>query len=417
MKKCIILLFLLVLGFGLFGCDDKDDKIKLTVWGAEEDQIMLTAMIEAFKTEYASEAEFEITLGVQSESTAKDTVIQDVEAAADVYAFADDQLEILVKAGALQEVVLNADAIRAANNAGSIAAATYNGKLYAYPMTADNGYFMFYNKQYFTEEDVERLDAMLDAAKNHAGKKVTFPMKAGGWYLYAFFAGAGLSLSLNEDGSNACNWNATNTTYTGVDVVKAILAAVDDGLYGVTDAEFSTGVKEGVIIAGVSGTWNAQIAMETWGENYAAVKLPTFTLKGQQVQMSSFSGYKLVGVNPNSKNTGWAMKLAEWLTNEQNQVLRFEMRSLGPSNINAARSEEVLATPHIAALAAQSAYATVQRVGNNFWSPTETFGLNLTQGSAYFADFADKGFASIDAYIQDTLNTMVAGITAPLTQD
>ena len=39
-------------------------------------------------------------------------------------------------------------------NAGSVLAATIDGKLYAYPATADNGYFMFYNKEYFTEDDV-----------------------------------------------------------------------------------------------------------------------------------------------------------------------------------------------------------------------------------------------------------------------
>lgn len=39
--------------------------------------------------------------------------------------------------------------IKEENVEGAIEAATINGNLYAYPMTADNGYFMFYNKNIY----------------------------------------------------------------------------------------------------------------------------------------------------------------------------------------------------------------------------------------------------------------------------
>ena len=74
------------------------------------------------------------------------------------------------------------------------------------------------------------------------------------------------------------------------------------------------GVKDGSIIAGVSGTWNAKVAQEAWGENYAACKLPTYTVAGKQVQMASFAGFKLVGVNPYSQNMYDAMLFAEFMT-------------------------------------------------------------------------------------------------------
>lgn len=54
--------------------------------------------------------------------------------------------------------VPNAEEVSAENIKESVDAATLNGKLYGYPMTADNGYFMYYNKDYFTEEDVKSLD-------------------------------------------------------------------------------------------------------------------------------------------------------------------------------------------------------------------------------------------------------------------
>lgn len=45
-----------------------------------------------------------VKIGVESESTAKDTILTDVEAAADVYSFASDQLIDLVNAGALMNL-------------------------------------------------------------------------------------------------------------------------------------------------------------------------------------------------------------------------------------------------------------------------------------------------------------------------
>ena len=43
-----------------------------------------------------------------------------------------------------------------------------------------------------------------------------------------------------------------------------------------------------------------------------AVKLPTYTCAGQQIQMASFTGYKMMGVNAYSKHKDWALKLADW---------------------------------------------------------------------------------------------------------
>ena len=43
-----------------------------------------------------------------------------------------------------------------ANLDEAVAAASVNDTLYAYPMTADNGYFLYYDKNYLTEEDVRR---------------------------------------------------------------------------------------------------------------------------------------------------------------------------------------------------------------------------------------------------------------------
>lgn len=371
--------------------------VTMTVWASEEDQDLTTKLLDGFKALYP-DVTFDITLGAESESTAKDTVLTDVEAAADVYAFADDQINDLVQAGALQEVVANYTYdVAASNVAGSIEAASVGGKLYAYPMTADNGYFMFYDSSVFSESDVQSLEKMIEVA-DAAGKKIAMDI-SNGWYIYSFFQGAGLQLSLNDDGSNTCTWNAAG----GTDVAQAILdLTASNVLVDMGDEDMATQIAEGNVVACVNGTWRAETAAEAWGENYAATKLPTFKAGGKDCQMSSYSGYKLIGVNPHSKNLGWAMLLAEFLTNEDSQKTRFETRGLGPANNAAAASDAVQSNPAIAALAEQAAYATPQRVGGNFWSPAETLGQILASGNPDGTD------------LQELLDTTVEGITAPI---
>ena len=357
---------------------------------------MLREMADAFIAENADKGNITIEIGVQSESSAKDTVLADPEAAADVFAFADDQLNELVAAGALQEILLNPEDVKSRNLTGSVEAATMNGKLYAYPMTADNGYFLYYDKSVLSEDDVKSMDALL-AKADASGKKFMMSLNDA-WYVYSFYAGAGLKATLADDGVNTvCNWNEA----PGADVTQAILdMSAQPAFKSGADADIVSGIKDGSCCAAISGTWNANTAQNTWGDNYAATKLPTYTLNGEQVQMASFAGFKLVGVNPYSQNVHDAMLFAEFMTNEENQISRFEIRGQGPSNVNAAASEKVQAAPAIAALAAQSAFSTVQRVGNKYWDPAAALGKILVNGNPDGIE------------LQTLLDNAVAGITA-----
>lgn len=355
--------------------------VQLTLWGAEEDQELLAQMVESFKQEYAGMADFDITIGIQSESTCKDFLLGDPEAGADVFSFVDDQLMSMVAAGVL-EPVQDADRIKSENTEGAVAAASVNDTLYAYPMTADNGYFMYYNKAYFSEEDVKSLDKMMEIAAENE-KKVVMDMSSG-WYLYSFFGNTGMEVGLNEDGiSNYCTWNSTEGDIKGVDVAETMAAiGSNPGFSSMTDAEFIAGVEDGSVIAGVSGVWNSTAVEAAWGSDYGATKLPTYTCAGNQVQLASFAGYKMVGVNAYSKNAEWGLKLAEWITNEENQTIRFEQRGQGPSNKNAAASGAVQQSPAIQALIEQSDYASLQRIGGAYWDPVSAFGLKMAAGNS-----------------------------------
>lgn len=356
--------------------DKKSGVVELNVWADENSFDVLEGMIESFKQKYAGEAEFNITLTAMAESDVKEVMLGNIHEGADVFQFPDDQLNSLIAGGVLSAVP-NSDEVKAANIEESVNAASLDGTLYAYPMTADNGYFLYYDKRYLTEEDVKTMDGILAVAQNK-GKKVSMELNAG-WYLYSFFGNTGLQLSLNEDGvTNYCNWNTTEGSVTGMDVGEAIVKIVSNPAFvAQVDDSFISGVKNETVIAGISGVWNAATIKEAWGEDYGAVKLPTYTCNGQQIQMASFTGYKMVGVNSYSENVEWAHKFADWITNEENQQIRFTEKNMGPSNINVAASDEVGKVPAIAAVIDQSHYGVLQRVGNNYWAPCVEFADNI----------------------------------------
>lgn len=390
---------------------EKQD-VALRMWGAEEDQAMLQGMIDTFVAEYADVANITVELGVESESTAKDTVLTDIEAAADVFAFASDQINDLVNAGALLSIdsmdgALQAYAgkgvadVKSANASGSVDAASVDGTLYAYPMTADNGYFLYYDSTVVSAEDVKSWDTLLAAAE--AGGKKAGMTLASGWYNAGFFYGAGFKTALNADGTTAIDFNKS-ADFSGVDVTKGMIKiASHPAFMAIADGDISNQIASGSLCAVVSGTWDASAAQAAFGDGYAATKLPTFDCAGTQVQQGSVAGFKLVGVNAFSENAGWAALLADWITNEQNQQIRFDTREIGPSNINVAASDAVTANTAIAALSEQSAYGVVQFVGGKYWDPTATFGQMIAQGELSATD---------DAAIQAALDTMVAGVTA-----
>lgn len=401
MKKALAVILVALLALSAAACGGKKDDnqtngetVTLKVWGAQEDQELLATMVESFKAANP-DTTYTIELGVVSEADAKSRYLEDPAAAADVFAFSNDQLKDLVSAGALYKISgTYKDTATGANSEGSIGAATLDGKLYGFPMTADNGYFLYYDSSVFTEEDVKTLDGLM-AKANEAGKSV-FMDVSNGWYIASFFLGAGCTLTVDENGKQVCDFNNEN----GLAAAEAIKAFTADPAFITGDDAVLTGGFGTTIAAGVSGTWNASAISEILGANFAATKLPTFTLNGEQAQMSSFMGSKLIGVSKLTENPVEAMRLAAFLTNEENQIARFNARQLGPANINAAGSEDVLANKALAALALQNQYAVSQNdVLGNFWSPAEAFGTSMET----------KDYS---ASLQEQLDAMVAQIVA-----
>ena len=431
MKKikimALVLVALMVLSLALVACNPTEDngdgnktKITLTVWGSQEDQAMLKEMCDAY-AKANPQNQYKFLFGVQSEADAADKVLNDVTSGPDVYSFASDQINKLYAGGALARIGGDIETnVKEINSEGSIDAATITvggqDQLYAYPMTGDNCYFVYYDKRVYSDpSQLATLDSMLDVA-NEAGKKVHFKLNDDGWYLSSFFfANPDLGYEVTysdkmEETSVTCNYNSED----GLEVMKALRTYVNhDALVIQTDdskiiAGFTpdeNGVTE--IGAAVSGTWNAATIKGLLGDNMGVIKLPKATIGGEEVQLSGYMGFKLIGVNGFSKNKGEAHKLAQWLTNEQNQQKRFEIRGFGPTNKVVAASSAVLNDPVISVVMEQAQFNRAQKgVPGNYWTP---------MGSLITPFITEKEAGTLldvtDETLQEYLDALVQQIT------
>ena len=352
-----------------------------------------TAFIEA----NPAFAGYDIVVEAVGEGDAAGNMITDVEGGADIYTFAQDNLSRLVAAGALTPVLGdNAAAVAEQNDAGAVNAATLGDTIYAYPITSDNGYYLYYDSSVIT--DPTSLEAILADAEA-AGKDFNFAMN-NGWYQTAFFFGTGCDLSYETD--NDGNFIAANVTYAsdaGIDALKALIALHKSPAYVCNDS-VSNATNPAAV---VSGPWDSGAAQEVFGENYAAAKLPTFTVDGNTYQLGSFSGFKLLGVKPQTDAGKLAVcqALAQYLSSEEVQLARFEAVGWGPSNISAAQDPAVQENVALSALLEQSPYAIPQgQYPGDYWTLGTSLGDSVLSGE--YDNATDEELLQVLTQFQDT---------------
>ena len=389
--KAVCLTLALCGALATVGCmDENDGAIKLTVWVSEADRAFANEVVNDFKAKNPDK-QYNIVIDIQGENDVATRVLNDVENAADVYSCSNDQLGKLINGDALAQIAgERLNRVKQANSADSIQSATLtvNGKegVYGMPYT-DNTFFLYYNKSVLSETDVQSMDGIL--AKCSANKQLAYPMKDG-WYTTAFYFGKGLGYQVEYDKNLAetsitCEFDNP----TGEAVTQAMWELVKDSRFkaDADDSKITAGFNDGSIIAAVSGIWNKTTIQGYLGDNFAAAKLPTYTFhKGQtdeeQVQLVSFAGYKLMGVNNYSKNKTDAMDFAEFYTNKENQIKHFEKRGFVPTDENARADERVQADVCAKAITAQLAHSKTQKdVPSTMWTPMIGLGSAMITGA------------------------------------
>ena len=347
--------------------------VTMTLWCSADDKSFEEGLKKEFEEKYADPRySFRIKMSPIGEDKAGGKILEGPKDGADVFSFADDQLAGLVEAGAIAQVanLFNNNVINE-NSSKAIEVCTVNGTSYAFPKTSDNGYFMYYDKTVFTDEDVQSFDTMIEKAKA-AGKAVFFEMN-NAWYNAGFFFTAGCTIKY-ENGVQT----ATFASDEGVAAVKAmchIAENVGNGFEGDpgsagANAFIAQGFKDGKLAAAVTGTWNGPAIKEAIGaDNVGAAKLPTVLINDQQKQLESFGGYKLIGVNAYSKYPITAQALAYYLGKAESQVKRYNVRGLIPTATAALEEEAIKNDVARIAIAAQEpfSHAQGQSVAGKFW--------------------------------------------------
>ena len=332
-----------------------------------------------------------------TEADAGSKIVADVATAPDIYCFAQDQLARLVQAAALAAPGQKAtEAIKANNDAGSVAAASVAGTVYAYPMTSDNGYYMYYNKSIITDpENLEKI--ITDCEANNV--KVRFALE-NAWYTASFFFATGCTSNWKmNDAGEFVGVDDTFNSDKGIAAMKGMKMLAQSKAY---DSNADIFTDAGVVVTGI---WNAQAAADHFGENLAATDLPSFTVDGKSYHLGSYSGNKLMGVKPqtDAKRGAVLSQLAQYLTGEKCQTARFESFEWGPSNKNAQASEKVQANISLAALAKQNAYATPQgQIGGAWWDIAKVLGADAKNATsdADLQTALDNYDAAIDAWVK-----------------
>lgn len=388
MKKVLAMLLALVMVVGLVACAPSDptttagngngttagavdyntvlagDYGEITMWVSETDGVkeQFQEQVAAFQKLYPN-VKFSVKIDGVSEADAASQVIADVASAPDIYCFAQDQLTRLVQAAALTAPTGTLiDTIKAENSAAAVSAASVAGQIWAYPLTADNGYYMYYNTSLFSAEDVEDLATLAKKCEEN-GVKFRFALE-NAWYTASFFYATGCTStwSMNTEGKWTGvedNWNSDK----GLIAMKGMQILTSSTAY---DSNADIFTDAGVI---VTGTWNAKAAADHFGDNLGATDLPSFTVDGNTYHLNSYFGCKLMGVKPQSdaKKGILLQLLAQYLTNKDNQLARFNAFEWGPSNIEAQADNAVKSNISLLALTKQNEYAVTQGNINGSW--------------------------------------------------
>lgn len=383
--------------------------VKLKVWGPNQEQNFLQAKATEFLAANP-DLNVEFEFAAVGEPELKSVLTLDIAGGADVFAFPDDQLQDLVTAGALSPVQQYRTDVIERNIEWSVDLAKIGDTVYAYPNTADNGIFLYYDKRFISESEVTSLDTILAKAAELNSSIVIDP--AGGWQMSMWFATNG-NISWNAGTrTQSIDWNNA----AGLESAKGMFNAYatnrvirDLGLLPTLFLKNETDITQGAI-AGISGTWHANTFTGILGaNNIGMIKLPTYTNgAGQQVQLGSMVGAKLIGVNGFTRSPAIAHQFANFLTNADTQKARAIALGVGPSNLEAAADPEVQAIPSIKAISDQAPFGIPQAksVSSFYWTP-----------AGAFADAVITEARAIDGLVEEALQAAITAGTVANTPE
>ena len=315
---------------------------EIKVWVADAIVDLTEAQIKRFNETNEDGIVFKATIEKMGEGDAASNMVQDVEAGADIYCFAQDQLSRLLTAKALAKLGTKAAEFVTANyDADSVASV-------------------------IPDEDVDSLEKLIEDCEK-AGKYFSFDLK-NVWYSAGFFfgdVGCTSTWVMDADG-NAKGVVDNFNSDKGLIALKGMKKLLDSDCWN-SSSEVSAFESNSAIV--VSGTWGSSTAKQILGDNLGVADLPSYDIDGTAYHIGSFFGFKLMGIKPQEdpvKNAA-LNKLAQFLTGKECSLERHASNGWGPANLEAQADEAVLNDPILAAVYAQKEYGQVQLAISGAW--------------------------------------------------
>lgn len=398
--------------FSLCACSGGSKVIML--WGPEDHRELYLKWAEEFKAQHPDELKgYTFDFAGNGDAGAYSNMSIDPTKGAAIYTFANDQMANLANLNALSPLSGSDLEWAKANNIEAAVEATKLGEKYmAYPLQADNGYYLYYNKEAFEGTsvwDAEKGDlkegytfrdlyaALDEKTDNWKNGLVSWPF-GDSWYVSGVFFAVGGDFDVKYDSegkqvSASCSFGYTlpegKTNYRDGDYTLGEIAVQcmlntfrnadgtinphfkytdgDKVPYNDTVSTFTNPenpqCQETPFAACINGTWKAAELHKNWGDNYAATVLPMVEDDaGNKYAMRTFAGYKHLGVNPmcefaqkKPENIVLLHQLAQFLSDKEAQIDRYHRTGAGPSNKAALADPTIASDTALVALNAQYA--------------------------------------------------------------
>ena len=375
-------------------------KVELKIWVPEEEVEITDQMVQKFdETHDEFDISYEIAVvGIDEAPQALET---DADTAADIFYTPSGGVGDLAAKGLLLPITKDIDSLKADLPESAVNAVTIDGLTYAVPFSP-NTFFMYYNKDLFTEEEVKSLDTML--AKDLGEGMWNFSTQlTNSWYAEMFFLGNGCTL-FGADGTQAddCSFNDANGYAAGeymIDLASNSKYLEDaDGVGG-------NAFKEGKLGAVTSGAWSAPEFKEALGDKVGAVALPVANIGGKDVQLSNFVDFKTITVKSNTQYPLAAQQLAVYMASPESCLVRYNQQGDVPVLKSLSESDEIKNNFVASALNDQAGFATNQpsipQMGD-YWDPMKAFGVSVYNGEVTQANLQ----AQLDALVDSITSTL-----------
>ncbi len=330
---------------------------KIVVWEDKDKSGWLKKVAPAFEKKYGIKVEYK---EVEMATKAREQLRLDGPAGKgpDVLTLPHDQIGQVAVEGLISDINVSDD-VKGLFSDSSIAAETYDGKLYGLPKSTETPVFV-YNKK-LMKEAPKTMDEVYSFSKDFTkGDKYGFLALWDNFYFaHAVLGGMGGYVFKDNDGKLDPKDIGLNNegSVKGTEYIQKWYkeGLFPKGIIGENGGSAMDGLfTEGKVAAVMNGPWSFQPYKDA-GIDIGVTAMPTLP-NGEH--MKTFQGVKGWQLSANSKNKEWATKFIEFVTNDENAKYRFEQTQEVPTNKGLLDDPSLTENEGAKAVAEQSQYAT-----------------------------------------------------------